>query len=371
MSICRKCSRQLEDGFSFCPYCGLRIAQEPRKRKARGNGQGTVIKLPSGKYKAVVTLGYTHDPDGTVHHMRRTRTFTKKSDAIAALPGLKGLDDKRGSCTLADLWEAYSTSSTYVHLSKSQQDKMAFAWNHLSGMGYKQISELTVATIESWMDDEFTQYYPARDARVLLSHLYEIAVRREAVPFNKAAQIRLPIPTPKAKRECWTDDELRAFHAAWADGDRIAGYILIMCYTGMRFGELYALRIQDIDLDAGYAIGSEKTDAGRDREIPLCPFVVKIISNITTWHSVKLLEMNRDNFYSAYKETVARCGARPLPPQTCRHWFFTQLTAAGVQPGVIAETGGHSSYQTTMENYVRTPLSAKLAAVDTLRTFGF
>lgn len=368
--ICRKCTRQLLDDYLFCPWCGLRIVQEPRRRRTRGNGQGTVIKLPNGKYKAIVTLGY-HREDGVLHHHRRTKTFAKKSDAIAALPGLKDLGEQRGSCTLAQLWETYSTSPAYSSLSASQQAKMGYAWSHLKDLAYRDIASLTVATIESWMDDEFTQYYPARDAKVLLSHLFDLAIRREAVTLNKAQQVRLPLPSPKAKRECWTDDEVRAFHHAWADGDTVAGYILIMCYTGMRFGELYNLTFEDIDLEAGYAIGGEKTEAGRNREIPLCPKVVRIIMDLAATRYHKLMDMGRDTFYLSYKETVARCGARPLPPQTCRHWFFTQLTTAGVQPGVIAETGGHASYQTTMDNYVRTPLTAKLAAVSALPTYDY
>jgi integrase len=294
------------------------------------------------------------------------KTFTKKSDAIAALPTMKtAVPDKKAS-TLQKLWSIWSVSPDCASLSASQQGKMRFAWNHLQKIGYLEISSLTVAFIEEWLDDEFDAYYPARDAKVLLSHLYDLAIRRDEVQLNRTKDVRLPIATPVAKRECWDTSEIRAFADAWSAGDRIAGYILIMCYTGMRFGELYALKLSDIHWEESYCVGGEKTAAGRDREIPLHPSILPIVRHLAEGRRHRLLEMNKDAFYTAYHQTLARCGARDLPPQTCRHYFFTAMTSAGVQPGLIAETGGHASYQTTMANYVRTPIAAKVCAVSAL-----
>ncbi len=60
---------------------------------------------------------------------------------------------------------------------------------------------------------------------------------------------------------------------------------------------------------------------------------------------------------------IHRLDVREYPPQTCRHYYFSALTAAGVQGGVIAKVGGHSSYSTTMKNYVKVPLKEKIDAV--------
>lgn len=74
--------------------------------------------------------------------------------------------------------------------------------------------------------------------------------------------------------------------------------------------------------------------------------------------------MNEDNFYEQYWSVIDRTKLRELPPQTCRHYYFSSMTAAGVQGGIIAEAGGHKSFLTTMKNYVRIPLEDKLNAVD-------
>jgi uncharacterized Zn finger protein (UPF0148 family) len=85
---CKKCGKPVPDGALFCPWCGRKLIRE-QARKQRGNGQGTVYQLESGKYKAVVTLGYYLDENGKRKRKTRTRVCEKKRDAVAAIQELK------------------------------------------------------------------------------------------------------------------------------------------------------------------------------------------------------------------------------------------------------------------------------------------
>ena len=62
--ICRnsKCGAQLPEGANFCPRCGKKVQPPERKTKSRGNGLGSVYKLPNGKWCAEKTLGWVADP---------------------------------------------------------------------------------------------------------------------------------------------------------------------------------------------------------------------------------------------------------------------------------------------------------------------
>lgn len=122
-----------------------------------------------------------------------------------------------------------------------------------------------------------------------------------------------------------------------------------MTYAGLRYGEMAS---------------GIKTEAGIDREIPIADKILPIVENFYHRGKYKLLEMNEDNFYQKYWATVDRLGLRHLPPQTCRHTYFSRMTAAGIQAGIITETGGHASYLTTVKNYVRLTLDEKLDAVN-------
>ena len=373
--LCRKCKKEIPDESIYCMYCGAKQTMANHGVKSRGNGTGTVYKLPNGKYMAEITTTYVTDGGGKLHRKKRTKTCDKKKDAWTALSKLKeNAPEPQKSPTLYELHEIFIKSNNYDKLSKSQKDKLSYAWNRLKPLYYEKISEITVDDMQSTIDNVVKTYYPARDMKVMLSHLYTIAIKRDKAQYNKSEYIELP-ESPKAKREVFTDDEIQAF---WDDYNGIGkdkqpheelkhpftGFILIMSYAGLRSGEMANIEKENVFLKDRYMIGGEKTEAGIDRQIAISKKILPIVMEKYNSGKKKLLEMNEDNFYKNYWETIERTGARHLPPQTCRHTYFTRLAAAQVQPGIIAAAGGHADFNTTYRNYIRLALKDKLDAVD-------
>ena len=303
--------------------CGAKQTDpHARKPKSRGNGQGTVYKITTegGKvmYRAVVTVGYYVDSDGVMKRKTISRRFEKKRDAMLALPDMiasKG-NTPRKAPTLSDLYSRYINSRDYSALSKSQQDKLGYAWKRLSPLHLRKIDSLTVEDLQNVIEDATETYYPARDMKVLLSHLYGLAIKGEYVQYNKTEWIDLPPKTDKPP-EAFDDSELTAL---WADynstGDLITAYILIMIYSGMRYGELAAMKKVDVHLDTEYPymVGGEKTDAGRNREMPIASKILSLVQRAYDNGTEKLLEMNEDNFRKLYWGKVDGLGIRHLPP---------------------------------------------------------
>ena len=361
--ICRKCSAELPAEAVFCMLCGAKQEVTQKRKGKRGNGQGSVYKLPSGRYRASVVVASYKNGDGKIVQKRVVRNFMTKKEAIAALPTL-ARNTKPTDMTLHELYETYKQGKDYNAVSDSQKNKLLYAWRRLAPLEFRGIVGITVDDMQTVIDSATTTFYPARDMKVLLSHLYKLAIKKEIVPYNKTDNIDLP-DAPKAKRECWTANEIQAM---WSDykTNTFTAYPLIMCYAGLRYGELAKLPLENIHLDERYMIGGIKSEAGIDREIPIHKKIVPLIETCMSERKDKLLEMSEDNFYSAYWSMVERTGIRHLPPHTCRHYYFSSMTAAGVQGGLIAEVGGHANYLTTLKNYVRVPLSDKIAAVDVI-----
>ena len=363
--ICRKCAKEIADGSVFCNWCGTK--QEIRKTpKKRGNKTGSVYQIKPGVWQAAVTVAIWHDANDKLHIKRKTRNFSRKSDAMMALPELMkqaGASPAPKDITLHDLWEVYIRSKEYSALSKSQADKMGYAWKRWKDYEFRGIRTMTVADIEDGIEAQTTSYYPARDMKVCLSHLYDIAIKREIAQQRKTEYADIPWDTPKAKRECWTQEEVDALWKDYREGNSFTAYILIMCYAGLRYGELSTIPLGNIDIKKSVMHWGIKTEAGIDRDIPIHPRIRPLIEEIIPKRKARLLEMNEDNFYDQYWEAIARAGLRELPPHTCRHFFFSRMTAAGVQGGIIAEVGGHANYLTTLKNYVRIPFEDKLKAV--------
>jgi len=358
--INRRCGKEIADEYIFCPFCGTKLLSGGRNVKKRGNGQGTVYKLPNGKYKAEVTLCY-YPEDGKVKRKRRTKVFSKKKDAIAFLPMLKTYERKK-KITLFELKQLYDKTKAYDKLSKSQKDKLGYAWKRLEPLHTYNIVTLTIDDMQTCIDNAVSTFYPARDMKVMLSHLYDIAIKREYVQYNKTEYIELP-ELAKTKRDAWHSDEIEAFWGAYEAGNQFVGYILIMIYAGLRYGELAKIKKEDVHLEQHYAIGGIKTEAGIDREIAFADRIMPVVTCFYEQARSKLLEMSDDSFYSKYHETTALLGVRDLPPHCCRHTYFTRLASEGVQPAVITQSGGHKDLSVTMQ-YIHIPLADKLAAVN-------
>ena len=81
--------------------------ERTQKTKQRGNGQGSVYKLPNGKWQAAKTLGYWANEDGRLLRKVQKKSFAAKKDALKWLVEIENEVAARKSVTfktLYDLW---------------------------------------------------------------------------------------------------------------------------------------------------------------------------------------------------------------------------------------------------------------------------
>ncbi len=371
--ICKnkRCLKEIDAGFRFCPHCGA--DQRRTRRTRRANGEGCIYALPNGKYKLDCVIGYDVDDLGKLIPQRVTGTFSTRKAAIEALPELKerkraeladtsATQKKYASLTLSDAWEIFEASRAYESLSKSQKEKLGIARRRVEPLENRRMADLLLDDMQDLIDATVSTYYPARDMRTVFSHCYKVAIKRDIVPYNKASYLELPL-LHEEERQPFTHDDLSAFLADWRRGNHFTGYILIMCYAGLRPGELMTQLIENVHLNEQYMIGGIKTDAGTNRTIPLPNVLMPVMQYFVKKSKRKLLEMNKDNFYQRYWETIERLGVSHLSPYSCRHTYMTELARAGVQPGIITAAGGHTDYQTTLR-YTHIPVEDMVAAAN-------
>lgn len=359
--LCKKCGTEMPDNAVYCMMCGKKL-QDEKKAKQRGNGQGTVYKLPNGKYAAEVTLYYYIDQNGNRKRKRKTKQFTKKKDAIAALPELLSAGAAIKPASLAELHEVFLQSKKYDTLSSSQKDKLRYAWNRLHQLHTRDITTLTIDDMQRVINEQTQTYYPAKDMKTVLSHCFNLAIQRELVQYNKTQYLELP-PLKKGQRDAFNSEEIQKLWDAWNSGRSFAGYILIMIYAGLRYGEISTIKKSSIHLAEHYAIGGIKTDAGIDREIAFADKIMPIVEHFYNNCSDVLMDIPENKFYDNYHSLTSELGIRDLPPHCCRHTYFTRLAAEDVHEAVITEAGGHKDLSVTM-NYIHIPLAKKLAAVN-------
>lgn len=345
---CLKCNEILAEKAVFCHKCGAKQMEQNQQKKSRvrGNGTGTVFKK-DGKWVAELTLGWVTDEKTGKRKRKSTRkVFKTKKEAVNCVSSLADAPTKE-SPTLDELWNAYLPA-----LKKLSKDKIVaykIAKRKMDCIFYKHIDELTIAELQEIVDKKAQTHYPARDMKVVLSHLYKLALAQNNMTNNLSKYIVLPELNAKASIP-FTDNEIDAFWDLYSSGDSFVAYILLMLNTGMMPGELLIARKDMIDFDNQLLIGGGlKTKKRRNTPIFLPNVIIPVLRSICeNSKGEKLIHINKDNFYTEYYRCLERAKVRKLPPYSCRHTTGSILgKMSDIPVWVLREILRHSKSDTT------------------------
>ena len=226
------------------------------KAMRRANGTGTVYKLagrrrrPWVAAKQKIIIGY----------------YPTKKDAIAALERLAGKDlTERYNMTFAQVFDAWKEEH-YKKIGPNGIEGYDGAFKIFAPLHDRKFRDLKTADFQGVLDAHMHKSHSTVSKyKQLITQMSTWAMREEIITTNFAKFVQLPENTKKEK-ETFTDAEISKLEA---DGSDTAKIILMLIYTGMRIGELFSLPTKDYHKD--YVIGGEKTEAGRNRIIPIRP----------------------------------------------------------------------------------------------------
>lgn len=176
-------------------------------------------------------------------------------------------------------------------------------------------------------------------------------------------------------------------------GDRLEVLYRLAMATGMRQGELLALRWQDVDLDHGWLevrhtlvrgtreLAPPKTEQAR-RRIALDEDTLAMLrAHRIAQASSRVPEHDRDfvfttrdgqplharNVLRMYHEALARAGLPRRPFHQLRHGFATLLLESGEELANISKVLGHSTFTTTVDFYGHLTPEVSRRAADRMR----
>lgn len=362
---CRKCRAEIPDGSKFCLTCGAK-QEAKRNSKTRGNGQGCAIKR-GNCWTAVWTEEIYPDPETKkIHQKRRWKGGFKTKTAALAFAANPAQEQPQAP-TLRSYWEGWKKSDL-LDLSKSKQTAYNIAWGKLEQLAGRAMDTLTINDLQSCVDAKASTYYPAKDMKTLLSHLYRRAVAEGHARTNLADFIRLPALDEK-ELQPFTEPELHKLWEAYGKGNAFIGFILLMIYSGMMPGELLALKAEMIDWDAHEIKGCGlKTKKRKETPIVFPEMIGPVLSTLVENSKSRVgyvLGMNKDNFYQEYHAALKSAGVRDLPPYSCRHTTATALALGNIAPSVIQEVMRHTKFSTT-QRYIHPDNTSAHNAINTM-----
>lgn len=336
--LCPRCNKEIPDDAVLCCYCGRTILRKPPARShQRGNGTGYAYRR--GKtWTAVYQYGWHQDEEGRNHRLRVTKGgFKTKNDALAYIPLLKSGTVKKDAPSLLYYWELYRDHE-YEKLSSNKQMSYKIAWNKMASIQHRAVDTLTVEDLRRVVSENTKTYYPARDMKVVLGHLFDLAGADRWVDKDLPDFIILPELNEK-ERIPFSDEEQAALWRIYDNGDRRAAIPLIMIYTGMMPGEIQGLKLDMIDIDHQRIVGASiKTKVRRASPIYLPDTIVPVLIDEMQRSTSKkgyVWPRNEKAFYADYYDVLEAAGCRRLEPYSCRH---TTATALAISEGIAPQT---------------------------------
>lgn len=349
--ICVKCGKEAPDA-PFCALCGWKQSAAIKTRTRRGNGQGRVWKRGSTWSAQVTLYSFASIVDGKKVYRQKKRTkggFATKRDALNYISTLRSAEGRRMP-TVLELYTAWE-SNDLPKLSESKKSAYKKARERIDSIMGRKIDSLTVSELQELVNREASSFYTARDIKTLLSHIYKKALPDQYVADNLSQYIVLPELDEK-EAEPFTADEVQKMWTAFADGDPFVGYMLIMIYTGMMPGELFACKKDMIDYEKKEIWGCGKKTKKRKKEVPIVfpDIMTPVLQTLCACSDSDMLQpVGENQWYEDYHAATKRIGVRDLPPYSCRHTTGTEAAKLNLNAAVIQNVMRHSKITTTQK----------------------
>lgn len=250
----------------------------------------------------------------------------------------------------------------------------------LPTFGEMPIEEITTEMIETWLASIDRAPATRAKALVLMHGIFERARKLHRLPANPAADVEKPPLQRSGDIEVFSPEEVMALVRA-AASEQDAALFMTAAFTGLRRGELLALRWRDVDFSgqlirvrASYAAGALNTPkSGKVRSVPMAPDVARALAKLgqRAEHTGEddLVFAGRFGGYldvqklrHRYNAALKRAGLRRLRFHDLRHTFGTRMIAkADIRR--VQEWMGHADVQTTMKYLHYSPQDADAALV--------
>lgn len=228
----------------------------------------------------------------------------------------------------------------------------------------KRLSELRTEDFAAFRDQRLKTIKPVSLKRQLdpIHHLFEVARDEWSLPIrtNPLDQLKLKAPTQKRERRLRPGELVRLLDAARCCRNKlVAPVISFAVATGMRRGEILAMRWTDLDWEQRSLLIPE-TKNGRSRTIPLTLSALEVLREHRT-HDKQVFPMTANSFRLAWERVKIRAGIEDLHFHDLRHEAISSFFEMGLTTPEVALISGHKDMRmlfryshATRQNILRT-----------------
>ncbi|MCC5910163.1 MAG: site-specific integrase, partial [Clostridiaceae bacterium] len=299
------------------------------------NGYGTVYKL-SGKrrkpYIARKTIGW--DAEGKQLY-QTIGYYESKPDALQALADYNKnpFDIEASTLSFADIFNQWKEGK-YPTISKSGINGYNAAYETSKVLHDIRFVDVRTKHMQDVIRTCGKGHGTLRKIKVLYNQLFKYAMENDIVQKDYSTYVDIGKNTEGSTRKAFTTKEIKRLFEV-VDHIDLVDSILIMIYTGLRIGELLIVKTADVDLKNKTIIGGIKTEAGRDRVIPISNKIFDLVAKrVEQGHEYLItkdegLPLKYDNYYREKFTPIMEQLNMDHKPHDCRHTFATLMSNVG------------------------------------------
>lgn len=362
----------------------------PRKgeniyKRKDGRWEGRVLKL-DGKYRYLYAKTY-----------REVRSKMKDTRELNKFVNTKRTNKKESA---ADLFEAWLSGEIMTRLKPSTYENYYHCINkyvipYFRLPGNAQLSEEAIKQLVEEINQNaaISVSYRRKILSILKTALREIY---RDVPNHPSVAELVTLPKVRSSKEVpvFSMKEQRMIeHVVQQSEDKRLLGIMLCFYSGIRLGELCALKWEDFDFEAGAVsitrtvsrirnrepngektvlhVGTPKSETSL-RKIPLPAFLLRLIEKYSLpfeeddcyMLSGKAAPFDPRIYQRMYKKVLAAAGVKDRKFHTIRHTFATRALELGVDIKTLSEILGHSSVNITLNVYTHSLMEQKKVAIE-------
>lgn len=286
-----------------------------------------------------------------------TRSFDTKAKAEMWARDVEGSMDRHvfvdhreaENTTLRDALERYEREVTPAKKGARQERSRILKWTR-DPLAARSMASIRGADLAAWRDRQLgagTSPTTVRNDLALLSHLFTVAGREWGLESlqNPVRKITVPSPARARDRRLQGDEEARLLEACGqASTPWLKPLVQLALETGMRQGELLALRWERVDLGRRVARLVD-TKNGEARDVPLSSAAVTVLRDLSRCLDGRVFPLNGDQVAHFFTRATAQAGIADLRFHDLRHEATSRLFERGLNPMEAAAVTGHKTLQ--------------------------
>ena len=275
--------------------------------------------------------------------------------------------------------------------------------NHIKPkLGKLHSQNLNTVVIEEFSHDLLIEGLSVKTVRDILTVLRSVLkyCRRQLGSSFTDIEIVYPKERKKEMRVLTLDEQTKFVQYLLCDMDAAKFGVLLALLTGMRIGEVCALRWEDISIEnktvhigatmqrlqtldkhsdakTRVVIGDTKSQTS-DRIIPLTEYAVSLCRKMNPKNAAAYVLTGEVQHYLEPRALQYRlgkyteaCGLKDVHFHALRHTFATRCVEVGFEIKSLSEILGHSSAKVTLDRYVHSSMELKRTNMDKLSAVGF